>query len=132
LKGVDRKLSNKRDHLRSENKALGHKHHELVGKTERLERKDKKLARIGKVLGHKDGALKAEGRKLAKKDASLAKEGRVLAHSNKVAAGKTSVRAAVSSKGKLRAREIEDDMFERDFEELEFDARDFEDDLYLD
>jgi len=58
--------------------------------------------------------LKAESKSLTRKVVS-----------EKVAA------SPVHSKGKLAVREF-DDLFDRDFEEVEFDARDFDDELYLD
>jgi len=68
----------------------------------------------GRVLEHKDNLLKAESKSLTRKIVS-----------------EKAALPVVHSKGKLAAREF-DDLFERDFDEVEFDARDFDDELYLD
>jgi len=49
----------------------------------------------------------------------------------KASGPKVPVKVESKTVAKLATREF-DDMFERDFDEVEFDARDFEDDLYLD
>jgi len=86
---------------------------------------------------------KSKAKKLAGNTRALAKEGAVLkkedkALGHKVLAEKTNVVRSSSgpkSTVKVGPREFDDselDLFERDFEEVEFDARDFDDDLYLD
>jgi predicted RNase H-like nuclease (RuvC/YqgF family) len=152
LRTEDRQLQRKERRLERENEGLEHKNKKLRTTERSLEREDRKLLReknrlTGEVgrLGRKDRAIEAElkhpniggkGKKLEKHDEVLPKEGGVKNKAlvtepkgkatqpiDKVPQVKTSVTTRAPSKGKLATR---------DFEEVEFDARDFDDELYLD
>jgi hypothetical protein len=104
-------------------------HHEQAIKrrrrTERdLEKTDKKLSGE-KLEGHKE-VLKTKSKGSTRTVATEKKS------TSPVVATKGSPVVASKGKGKLSARDFDDDLFERDFEEVEFDARDFDDELYLD
>jgi len=145
LKRLERKLEAKDEGLAKEGRVLGHKNTELKTEGRKLEGQNKALGKENRVLAHEDGVLKSEGKKLVRENKVLGKENRVLAHEDKVLKAeaksltrtiasekKSATPPVVHAKSKLSAREFDDDLFERDFEEVEFDARDFDDELYLD
>jgi uncharacterized protein (DUF3084 family) len=148
LKRKEKKLEATDAGLAHEGRVLGHKNTELKSEDRKLEGKKEALGKENRVLAHKDGELKAKGDRLEGHNAALAHEGRILTHQDNalkaekkelkstIATEKKSVSPVVAPvvrpKTKLSARDFDDDLFERDFEDVDFDARDFDDELYLD
>jgi len=133
LKGKDLSLKNKA--LAKDGTVLAHKDRALKLKGKVLSQKDKLLEWKGKVLAHDDKVLAQKGKVLAHNNDALTQKGNVLENKVRSQAGKVPLGhgPVVHSKPEIVAREYAefDDMFERDLEGIEFDARDF-DSLYLD
>jgi uncharacterized protein (DUF3084 family) len=104
-----------------------------LGRTEQsIKRQDKTLATEKQSLQKETGALGRTAQSLKRMDSALEKKGKTLAsNDNKVStAAKGNVNTTVRTQAvKVKAREYDDfeDMFERSLEDLEFEAREFED-----
>jgi hypothetical protein len=144
LEGEDAMLDGKRKSLEATDKKLEGKNKDLRKKIRKLDakeqllgKKDRKLELIqvqerkNKLLAKKGDALM-----LAKQDKALAQEGTALLHLDTALAPKvlTPGNKLPVVRSKVVAHEYAefDDMIERDYEDVELDARDFDDELYLD
>jgi hypothetical protein len=130
LVGQNSQLEKTDKHLKLTDGNLFSKKHSLVAKNEGLRNTNQKLGAKGQLLGKNDKTLEMKGKVLDRKNGYLSKKGDTIAKQDKAKAPV----ARASTKKPIVAREYAefDDMVQRDFEDVEFEARDFDDELYLD
>jgi len=130
LVGQNSQLEKTDKHLKLTDGNLFSKKHSLVAKNEGLRNTNQKLGAKGQLLGKNDKTLEMKGKALDRKNGYLSKKGDTIAKQDKAKAPV----ARASTKKPIVAREYAefDDMVQRDFEDVEFEARDFDDELYLD